>query len=130
MSAMVSDMEHIIEQLDNIFETVNIVQSIIIVRDDISDELYDALVERDYPVAAYFCDDEVRNFIAGRSRMLMVTESEVSEFKHYEELLTKWTNILINTTDLDVNYLNLPNKVAIIHIPCPTQITTDQPIMP
>lgn len=131
-----ASVTHIVDCLDDIFETVNIVQSILVVPDELADELYDSLVERDYPVAAYFCDDEVRNFISNRSRMLMVTECELPEFTGYVQLLTTHTNILINATSHGLHYLNLPNRVAIIHVPCrtpsPQQTTpsTDLPTMP
>jgi hypothetical protein len=104
-----SRLETILGSLADIYETVNVVQSVVIVDDDDFEELFEELVADDYPVARYPSEEEVESFVGFHSRMLLVPLSDVNHFAVRYTMICAYVNVFLSAsvcpeqdyTDLD-----------------------------
>jgi hypothetical protein len=113
-----TSVDNLLLSINDIYETLNIFQSIIIVDDVNADSLYNDLIDLEFPIVTYADEDDVQDFIKCNKRVLLVTMAEIEHFvKRYTEICNNVTVIISTTTAFDDDYitdLHLPSHVNVI----------------
>lgn len=92
-------VENIINNINNIYENINITKAFFMINKELLDDIYKELKENDYPVCTL---NESKKFINDKSRIILVNNLDISNIYENIELL---------------NSLNIVNLICFIETP-------------
>ena len=97
--------DYIINNINNIYETINIIKSVFIINPGLTDTIYKKLKENEYPVCLL---KDSSKFIDNKSRILLIEDTDIDNIYQNSKLYLslKLVNlvIFIDTPKIKDNY--------------------------
>jgi len=112
--------EIVFEAINDIFESINVYQSVIIVERASIVEIVELLMDDDYPVACFTLEADREMFVNCRARMLIVCIEELDDLMSmYSDICWNVTLFISTTarlTDYNIGDIGLPEHVSFLHV--------------